>query len=398
MPAGLSDSEQAERVARIAREARTAARLHHPGVVTIHDVVEHDGAPWIVMEFIDGRSLGAELAASGGQLTWERVADIGANVADSLAAAHARGIVHRDLKPDNILLAGARVVVTDFGIASVADSTTKLTATGTVLGTPQYMAPEQWDGARVGPAADMWSLGATLYAATEGKPPFDGPTLPTIIAAVLNKEPAPPRFAGHLAPVLAQLLAKAPDVRPSARTAAQALRAAAAPHLATVTAAAPLPATVTAVTTPSGRQAREYHDPSPNYRHIPRRGWHQTAFLATILLCISFVGIPLAILLPFFIRNRAVRMNVILALEITVFGGLSLALTLLGTNGVPPSIFFMVVGSVGLAAYAVMIVFCIVQIGRHRQPVIPVLTRSVHRLAYRKTEAPWPPRGRKTTR
>jgi Protein kinase domain len=226
-PAQLPDSERADLVARTMREARAAARLSSPGVITIHDVVEHDGAPWIVMELIGGRSLGAEMAASGGRLPWQRVAEIGARVADALAVAHAAGIVHRDLKPDNILLASGRVVVTDFGIARLVDAASKLTSTGTVMGTPQFMAPEQLEGRQVGPAADIWSLGTTLYAAAEGRPPFDGPTLTAIITGVLAKEPPPPASSGAMTGVLAQLLVKAPESRPAAAAAAQSLRASA---------------------------------------------------------------------------------------------------------------------------------------------------------------------------
>jgi hypothetical protein len=176
------------------------------------------------MEYLSWRSLQAEIEASG-RLPWEEVARIGGQVADALAVAHASRIVHRDLKPDNVLLSGDRVVVTDFGIARVLDAT-GLTASGAVIGTPLYMAPEQLRGEPVGPAADMWSLGATLYAAVEGRPPFDGSALAVIVAAVLSRCPPPAVHAGPLADLLSQLMARDPLRRPSASTVGTALRAA----------------------------------------------------------------------------------------------------------------------------------------------------------------------------
>lgn len=168
-PQGIIADQREVLLQRVLREARAAAQLNHPGIITVHDVVEHAGAPVIVMEYVAGMSLAAAIEQSGG-LPVRRVAEIGAAMLRALSRAHAAGIIHRDLKPDNILLMDDRVIITDFGIAHMVDSTIALTHTGTLIGTPAYMAPEQLSGQTPAPATDLWSLGATLYCAVEGEP------------------------------------------------------------------------------------------------------------------------------------------------------------------------------------------------------------------------------------
>jgi serine/threonine protein kinase len=170
LPAGLSDDERDNRHRRTLREARASARLNHPGVVTVHDVVDEDDRPWIVMELVRARSL-QDIVDEDGPLPPGRVATIGRQIAGALLAAHAIGILNRDVKPANVLVAdGDRAVLTDFGIAQMAGDAT-LTGTGLIMGSPAYMSPERVNGDPAIPASDLWALGATLYAATEGRAP-----------------------------------------------------------------------------------------------------------------------------------------------------------------------------------------------------------------------------------
>ncbi|MBQ1090155.1 serine/threonine-protein kinase [Streptomyces sp. B93] len=215
VPDHLPERERANAFERMRREARAAARLDHPAVVNVHDVAVVDGQPWIVMELVQGRSLGAALQE--GTLDAREAARIGLEVLGALEAAHAAGILHRDVKPDNVLLGRHdRVVLTDFGIAQI-EGETNLTDTGGFVGSPEYIAPERVLGQRPGPASDLWSLGVVLYAATEGVSPFRRSNTPATLQSVLNATPAPPASArGPLADAINGLLQKDPARRPNA--------------------------------------------------------------------------------------------------------------------------------------------------------------------------------------
>ncbi|MGW1896878.1 serine/threonine-protein kinase [Streptomyces hirsutus] len=216
VPDHLPERERANAFERMRREARAAARLDHPAVVNVHDVAVVDGRPWIVMELVQGRSLGAVLQEEG-TLSAREAARVGLEVLGALEAAHAAGILHRDVKPDNVLLGRHdRVVLTDFGIAQI-EGETNLTDTGGFVGSPEYIAPERVLGQRPGPASDLWSLGVVLYAATEGVSPFRRSNTPATLQSVLNAVPAPPAVAqGPLAEVITGLLQKDPAHRPNA--------------------------------------------------------------------------------------------------------------------------------------------------------------------------------------
>ncbi|WP_406376857.1 serine/threonine protein kinase [Streptomyces sp. NBC_00647] len=226
----VAESDVARMLARTHAEARAAARINHSAVVTIHDVLEHDNRPWIVMELVEGNSLADEVKEQG-RLEPAEAARIGLWVLRALRAAHAAGVLHRDIKPGNVLLGrDRRVLLTDFGIAQIEGDTT-ITRTGEVVGSVDYLAPERVRGHDPGPASDLWALGATLYTAVEGRSPFRRTSPIGTMQAVVEEEPAEPVNAGALGPVLAALLRKDPAERPSAAQAEQMLTEAAAGRL-----------------------------------------------------------------------------------------------------------------------------------------------------------------------
>ncbi|MFE5241611.1 MULTISPECIES: protein kinase domain-containing protein [unclassified Streptomyces] len=244
-----SEEERQGRVVRAAREARNAARLRdHPHIVAVHDVVVEDGTPWIVMRLVDGRSLEERLRADG-PLPVPLVTETATALLKALKAAQAAGIVHRDLKPANVMLTDeGQVLLTDFGIA-VHETDTRLTATGGVIGSAEYMAPERLNGSQDQAIGDLFSLGVTLYEAVEGVSPFRRDTPTATMAAVVLHDPPPMRRADPvLAAVITALLTKDPEGRPGVDSTLSMLRAAAA-----ATTVAPAASTVPPSTVPTAR-------------------------------------------------------------------------------------------------------------------------------------------------
>ena len=212
-PPLLNDADRQDLRSKVLREARAAARLSHVGLVTVFDVVEVDDQPFIVMELVDAPTLAAVVECEG-PLSEERAAAIGCKILDALAVAHAHGVIHRDIKPANVMLhSSGRVQLADFGIAILDDP--KVTTSGQLAGSPSYMSPEQAQNLPASPATDLWGLGATLYYAVEGQPPFEKDGAIATLTSVVSDDPRPMRQARALAPLIGALLAKDPADRPA---------------------------------------------------------------------------------------------------------------------------------------------------------------------------------------
>ncbi|WP_326610807.1 serine/threonine protein kinase [Streptomyces scopuliridis] len=232
VPDNVGERDRDRVYLRMQREARAAAKIEHPAVVTMHDVVIEDAKPWIVMELVRGQSLADRLQE--GTLDPREAARIGLAVLDALTAAHEKGVLHRDVKPDNVLLGrGDRVVLSDFGIAQV-EGEQGLTETGAFVGSPEFIAPERVLGRQPGPESDLWSLGVVLYAAVEGVSPYRRSHVPATLQAVLSAEPQmPARGSGAFGTLVMRLLRKDPAARPDAAEIRAVLESVARPPAAT---------------------------------------------------------------------------------------------------------------------------------------------------------------------
>ncbi|WP_200301729.1 serine/threonine-protein kinase [Streptomyces adelaidensis] len=272
------DEEQRIRVRRAIREARAVARVPHPHAVGIHDLVEAEDRLWIVMELVEGPSLAHRIAETG-PLAPRHAATFGLQLLDALEAVHAAGTLHRDVKPANVLLRpGGDAVLTDFGIAALDDGEF-LTTTGELVGSLEFMAPERVMGAEVGPASDLWSLGATLATVCGGQSPFRRPARPATLHAVAYEAPVLPDRLGPLRPVVEALLRKSPDERPSAAGTRAALRRVAAGEAD----AGPLPSATERVLRPSAPVADADTVTSGPGRLVPAGGTVPTASHTTSL-------------------------------------------------------------------------------------------------------------------
>jgi hypothetical protein len=274
LPAGVPQEEKRVLEERVLREARAAGRLNDPGVVTVFDVLQEAGATYIVMELIQAPTLAA-IVARQGPLPQEAVAPIATQLLDALDTAHAAGIVHRDVKPSNIMvLPNGRVKLTDFGIAQSTDDP-RLTTSGTLVGSPTYLAPEVIRGEQADARSDLWALAASLFFAVEGHPAFERQTTAATMHAILNEVPYLTRCQGPLAAVVTGLL----NVTPKARLSTQQVRG----LLTQVTQPMTGPQNVTAMYTPS-RLTR------PDAGPAKRRRWWPVLAAAAVLVAGAFTG------------------------------------------------------------------------------------------------------------
>ncbi|WP_219467835.1 serine/threonine-protein kinase [Nonomuraea rhizosphaerae] len=270
LPEGMSRADQERLLMRTAREARMAARLSHPSVVAIYDVVEEDGRPWIIMELVRHPSV-EEVVATSGALPVRQAADVGRQVLSALKAAHEVGILHRDVKPSNILLTDdGRAVLTDFGIAQ-SEGDASLTATGMVTGSPSFLAPERVRAAESGPASDLWSLGATLYATLVGRSPFERGDPMATLNALLSEEPDYRRIPPIMHPPLKGLLRKEAHERVDAEEADRLLAA------------------VVAAKQPSN----DRHEIEPRRRRRGSRGRTLVAAVAAVVVAVTGAGVAI---------------------------------------------------------------------------------------------------------